>query len=184
MKIKSESNQLAKECIVTALIELMEVRDFHSITITELAKKAGVSRMAYYRNYTSKEDIFSKFIDEVGDTLHKKLGQLGSEADVYTYFCELLTQMDHYKKIALVAEEAGLGEMILAQITKNMAMTFACDESTLLGRYRHRFIAGAYYNIFITWLKDENRRSVEDMARLCTSLVCEGCQFSFQKGVK
>jgi len=57
MKIRNESNRLAKECIVTALIELMKVRDYNAISITDITKKAGVSRMAYYRNYTSKEDI-------------------------------------------------------------------------------------------------------------------------------
>ena len=43
----SESNRLAKECIVTALVELMKIRDYDSISITDIAKKAGVSRMAY-----------------------------------------------------------------------------------------------------------------------------------------
>ena len=59
MKIKNESNRLAKECIVTALIELMKVRDYHSISITEITHKAGVSRMTYYRYFSSKEEILS-----------------------------------------------------------------------------------------------------------------------------
>ena len=46
----SESNRLAKECIVTALVELMKIKDYDAISITDIAKKAGVSRMAYYRN--------------------------------------------------------------------------------------------------------------------------------------
>ena len=37
----SESNRLAKECIVTALVELMKIREYDSITITDIAKKAG-----------------------------------------------------------------------------------------------------------------------------------------------
>ena len=184
MKTKNESNQLAKECIVTALIELMKVRDFHSITITELTQKAGVSRMAYYRNYTSKEDIFNKFIDEVGASIHQKSGELRSEGDVYGYFFELFTQLDAYKELTLIAEKADLGELILAQINKNMALTFACDEHTPLGRYRHRFIAGAFYNILISWLKSGQQESVADMARLCCSLACEGCHFSFLQGGK
>ena len=80
MKTRNESNRLAKECIVTALIELMKTRDYNSITITDLSKKAGVSRMAYYRNYTSKEDSISKFADEVGASLHEKLASLRHSA--------------------------------------------------------------------------------------------------------
>ena len=66
MKIVSrKSNNFIKSCIVTALIELMKERDFDQITITEIANKAGVSRMAYYRYYTSKNDILVQYLDEV-----------------------------------------------------------------------------------------------------------------------
>ena len=90
MRTKNESNKLAKECIVTALIELMKVRDYASITITDLTKKAGVSRMAYYRNYTSKEDIISKFADEVGASIHEKLASL-----LLPYFYNEVTRDRH-----------------------------------------------------------------------------------------
>ena len=50
-------NILTKESIFTALMILMEKKDFKEISITEITKKAGVSRMAFYRNYDEKEDI-------------------------------------------------------------------------------------------------------------------------------
>nr|WP_082326184.1 TetR/AcrR family transcriptional regulator [Streptococcus sp. X13SY08] len=52
-----ESNQLTKESIETALLFLMEKKDLHQISISELVRKAGVSRNAFYRNYKSKEEI-------------------------------------------------------------------------------------------------------------------------------
>ena len=55
-----ESNKITKSSLQTALIYLMNKKDFDKITITELVKKAGVSRMAFYRNYNSKEDILEK----------------------------------------------------------------------------------------------------------------------------
>ena len=63
---KTTDHTLVKECIFTALILLMEQQDYDKITITDITKKAGVSRMTYYRLYSSKEDIllqqFSKII--------------------------------------------------------------------------------------------------------------------------
>ena len=179
---KSESNKLAKECMVTALIELMKVRDYHSITITDLTKKAGVSRMAYYRNYSSKEDIINKFIDEVGASIHEKLAAMPKSADIFDYYYELFTQLGTYNDLAITAYRAGLGELVLSQINKNMALTFACDGSTFADRYRHLYLAGAFYNIFITWLKNGQKEPVADMARLCSTLSCEGCHLSFSKG--
>lgn len=52
-----ESNQLTKESIETALLFLMEKKDLQQISISELVRKAGVSRNAFYRNYKSKEEI-------------------------------------------------------------------------------------------------------------------------------
>ncbi len=184
MRGKSESNKLAKEYIVTALIELMKVQDYHDITITDLTKKAGVSRMAYYRNYTSKEDIINKFIDDVGTSIHEKLESLRSHADVYAYYYELFMQLGSYNDLAITAYHAGLGELILAQITKNMALTFPGEGMSATERYRHLHIAGAFYNIFINWLKNGQKESVADMAKLCCSLTCEGCHITFEKGAK
>lgn len=52
-----ESNQLTRESIETALLFLLEKKDMAQISISELVKKAGVSRNAFYRNYKSKEEI-------------------------------------------------------------------------------------------------------------------------------
>lgn len=182
MRTRNESNKLAKECIVTALIELMKVRDFHSITITDLAKKAGVSRMAYYRNYTSKEDILNKFVDDVGADIHEKLTTLCSDSDVYNYYYALLEHLGCYNDLAITAYRAGLGELILEQISKQMALTFPSSDDTPLGKYRHLYLAGAFYNIFIEWLKNGQCESCADMARLCCVLTREGCPLPFEKG--
>ena len=65
-----------------------------------------------------------------------------------------------------------------------MALTFPPESKSPLDRYRHVYLAGAFYNIFIEWLENGRRESVTDMARLCDSLSCEGCRLSFPKGVK
>ena len=183
MRNKNESNKLAKECIVTALIELMKVQDYNSITITDLAKKAGVSRMAYYRNYTSKEDIINKFADDVGASIHEKLSLLMPKADVFDYYYELFSQLGDYSDLVLTAYDGGLGELIHSQITKNMALTFPPLGNSAADLYRHVYLAGAFYNIFIEWLRGGRRESVSEMAQLCCSFSCEGCRLTFGKGV-
>ena len=61
----NSQNQLVRESIFTALMILMERKSFSEITITEIVNKAGVSRMSYYRNYNSKEDIINIYLDEM-----------------------------------------------------------------------------------------------------------------------
>ena len=62
-----EANKVTRECLQTALIQLMSQKPFEKITITELVRRSGVSRTAFYRNYESKEEILNEvcrsFID-------------------------------------------------------------------------------------------------------------------------
>ena len=184
MKSRNESNKLAKECIVTALIELMKQHDFHSITITDLTKKAGVSRMAYYRNYTSKEDILNKFVDEVGAGIHEKLFSINTEADLYNYYYALLDQLSSYNDLAITTYNAGLGEVILSQITKQMALTFPPQNASPAEQYRYLYLAGAFYNIFIEWLKNGQQESCAEMAKICHAFTREGFALPTKKGIE
>ena len=175
MRGKSESNKLAKEYIVTALIELMKVQDYHDITITDLTKKAGVSRMAYYRNYTSKEDILNKYMEEVGISIHEKISSLSTREEILDYYHALFEQLGAYRDLGITAYRAHLGELILDNINKNMAITFRPENDSAEARYRHLYLAGAFYNVFIEWLKNGRQESCEEMAQICCGLTCDGC---------
>ena len=47
-----EHRRLTREALETALLALLESKELASISISELVKRAGVSRNAYYRNYS------------------------------------------------------------------------------------------------------------------------------------
>ena len=53
----------AKICLAEALIALMEQTPLDSIKIQVLAKKAGVSRMSYYRYFSNKIEILEFYIE-------------------------------------------------------------------------------------------------------------------------
>jgi len=55
--------QFMKDCLFEALMILMQKKDYQEITVTELAKVAGVSRMAYYRNYESILEIITDYME-------------------------------------------------------------------------------------------------------------------------
>ena len=184
MKIRNESNRLAKECIVTAFIELMKVRDYDAISITDITKKAGVSRMAYYRNYTSKEDILNKYMEEVGLSIHERITKLSDRSELFDYYCALFEQLGEYRDIGITAYRAHLGELILNNINKNMAVTFPPRDNSPEEQYRHRYMAGAFYNVFIEWLKAGKQESIDEMARLCCTLACDGCHIPAKKEKK
>ena len=61
-KQKITMNETVREAIAQALIRLMKTTPFAQISISEIAKVAGVSRSSIYRNYDSKEQILHSHI--------------------------------------------------------------------------------------------------------------------------
>ena len=47
-------------CIGEAVFALMDKKAYSAIKISDIVKKAGVSRMTFYHYYESKEDLLQK----------------------------------------------------------------------------------------------------------------------------
>ncbi|MDG3132035.1 TetR/AcrR family transcriptional regulator [Streptococcus suis] len=93
-----EVNQLTKESIETALLFLLEKKDLKQISISELVRKAGVSRNAFYRNYKSKEDILEAYYERTLISLKKKWQNLQTKVQrngVQQSFSEFFQQGKH-----------------------------------------------------------------------------------------
>ena len=59
-----EANRLTKECLINALKELLKNKEIDRITVSELTRKAGVSRTAFYSNYDSIQDVLRDGVNE------------------------------------------------------------------------------------------------------------------------
>ena len=66
MKVKREA--LVDEYIIEALLLLMKKKEYKDISITEICERAGVTRMSFYRNFDSKEDILKKWLTRITDS--------------------------------------------------------------------------------------------------------------------
>lgn len=62
-KNSEESHRLTVEAIQEAVFILLKKHDFSKITVTDIIKKSGVSRSAFYRNFKDKESILYGFVD-------------------------------------------------------------------------------------------------------------------------
>ncbi|MFR4802256.1 MAG: TetR/AcrR family transcriptional regulator [Eggerthellaceae bacterium] len=57
MDKRSEANRQTRERIARALLRLLGIKEFSDISVTDIVREAHVARAAYYRNFSSKEDI-------------------------------------------------------------------------------------------------------------------------------
>lgn len=159
-------NQLVKECIYTSLTTLMKSQEFRDITITEIARKAGVSRMAYYRNYGSKEEILTGYLDDLFQIYFNELVE-HDKIDVYQFTYKFFVYFRKNKTLILNLIRANLSLLILDRFDIYLSSIFM----KLINRYPPtksdtlymHFLAGGLYKVFIEWIKNGLKESDEEM---------------------
>lgn len=159
-----EANKITKECIETALIELLKNEDFEKITISHIVKRAGVSRMAYYRNYSSKEDILSSLINEFWNALARAFTPLPTLSEIDTLI-KIFDTLKEYKDIYKVILKANKEGHILKSLNEFM-LSIAPDNS-LKSKYSAYMASGILYNIITEWIKNDFEISSKELAETC-----------------
>lgn len=167
-----ESNRLTRECLQTALITLMGQKPFDKITISELVRRSGVSRTAFYRNYNSKEDI----LNEVGDVFMEVLANS---------FANGRFQNDrrgwYYDFFRIIKENAATFRLLLQAHMVNTSLfpTYALvkklDQShDDVAHYEFLAWEGALSTIAVHWFQDGMKETIDFMAYFCTDALTFG----------
>jgi AcrR family transcriptional regulator len=169
-----EQNNITRESMETALFFLMKKKAFHDVSITELTKKAGVSRMAYYRNYKEKQEILLNYLNRIFQEYFKEIKNFETLSD--SIACELFFR--YFRKIGdriLIIVNSDLSYLILKQfdfyIEKILSFTPKTTSSARkFEKYKHSYISGGMYNVLLSWLRGGLKESDNNMAEIITKL--------------
>lgn len=157
MNKKQELNAFIKDCITTALIKQMKTQSFDKISVTELVKVAGVSRVSFYRNFESKQDVLEKHLMK----LIQEWGEEFEEKNDITYFSEsLLLHFYKYKEFYLLLNCQGLSSLIY----ENIRWASKVGESqNNVERYLKSSVAGAIFGWVDEWLRQGMKESPQEI---------------------
>lgn len=159
-------NQYIRMCIARNLIQLMESKNFEDITITELVKKANVSRMTFYKYYKSKKEVLSDYMyeivnDYVEDT--KKRTDIGRVHE-FKRICHCLEFFKKYSPFIMTLVKANMYSLIIEAINNYMD-TYVAPVSHY-SHYELYYYAGALSNVFIKWLESGMIEKPEKIAKM------------------
>ena len=56
-----------RQALQSAFIELLQSRSYQSITVTDIANRAGFARHTFYNHYETKDDLLNNLIDKILD---------------------------------------------------------------------------------------------------------------------
>ncbi|MGN1054374.1 MAG: TetR/AcrR family transcriptional regulator [Erysipelotrichaceae bacterium] len=148
-----------KPYIEEALLEILKHRPFESITVSEVVKKAGVSRASFYRNYLDLKQVINEYVERVFDK------QIGISANMKESICQMLQHYFEHREILLL-----LDKNKLLGIMNNTLYDTTLKEINQLNvfnnRYQPYFFAGAAAGFIRGWIEHGFEESPEVMADL------------------
>ncbi len=174
MKKVSASRQLVIDCITTSLMMLMEQKEYNKITITDITTKAGVSRMAFYRNYETKEDILLKHCDELLAPLEIKIrnNEYKDSREFLSSFITMIQDNHLFFYNLIKAQVIDLcREHYVKQMQKNLTEYLNSDMASPKDEYVFHFFAGGLMNVIKAWSYNGAQLSPDDLVDLLNEIL-------------
>jgi len=154
---------------------MMGEKKFRDISITEITEKAGVSRMAFYRNYSNLEDIIVDYLDENFVSYAKErpaCARDNSPDSIRLFFTYFKNQSILIRNLI----ESGTTHLLLESFSaflRTLSRNIVCDKSLspAMEKYSVEFIAGGIYKVVIEWAKGGMAESDAEMAEIVGGIL-------------
>ena len=172
----SQTNIQVKQDMYEALLRLMESKPFSAIGVSDLTSEAGVSRMSFYRNYNVIEEILMEHLDEVVEEYKaKEVEEHDTESAMVfygkTYMLRCFSFFYLHREFIDALIAAGMGDLFLEKITEHLVSKWVdTKKETREEILRISAFAGAIYNMYREWSREEFVESPEDVAAILYDL--------------
>ncbi len=154
MNKKTEINKAVKRKIADALLALMREKSIADVTVTELVNAAGVARVTFYRNYSSKENVLTTLIDDALEELMD--GRDYHEMDYMTYR-HVLAAFEMFKKRQSDVSDlyhSGFAILLLERLNDFHAAIAGGMPNSSADKYAVYFYMGAMFDIAVNWIEN------------------------------
>ena len=159
-----------RACITKALVKLTQEKALSSISVTELCQAAGVSRMAFYRNYDSKEEVFTARLEEVIADYARVTEPLLKAGTLWYDVGHLSTCFEFFKNNAALMNclfRCGFTGLLVKSISDFLIGRYG--NGTPGGNYILTAFAGSLCACYPLWAKRGFKESPRQMAELLGS---------------
>lgn len=166
-----------REWTYEALVRLHKLHDFKDINISEIIKKAGISRATFYRNFHSKEDIikrkvetfFTDFYIDVFD-YYKKEQPEDELFLIQSFFGKINNEIDLMNLIIASNQERIMIDGILTMLNMHTEMFyFIVKTDKITEQYTMEIVASSAWSLLSRWHKLGRKETPEQLAKMYMS---------------
>ena len=168
----NEANRITRESICTAMLKLMNTKEFKAISVSELVRRAGVSRQSFYRNYKTKEDVVIEIKETITRRLSERLNDPAYSDNPKQWFLDLFSVIRANNSVVAMLEKADQFE------TKPTGIPFFVENRLNLKEPQLHYsiigTMGAVNAIALNWFNNGMKESDDEMADICMHFVWHG----------
>ena len=170
MYIFDQKDSLTKNYIFEAFFDLLSKQSINEINISSVCNKAGVSRMSFYRNFKSKDDLITKSLERILQNLKNNLAEY-SHLNQYIVTKEIFSISLKYNKITKAFKNTDYMNKFLDSISDKIFSFAPEDKINPTKRYIPIFYFSALAGVLNFWINNNSQETPEEMARCICSIA-------------
>lgn len=170
----TEKSTKRQQALAMALLEALQNRPVHEISISEICRKSGVSRKQFYQLFHDKTDVILWLIDQaIFDFGHSHLGSSAAVGWIYQFFAywkEQHTLLDILKQnqMRMLLLERCLYHAI--HVDSSALDTFHVDNMEY-HQEMMMFYTSGILSLLFQWQDTGYARSIDQMCEMLRELV-------------
>lgn len=158
------ANQQVKDKLLSALLAILQRKEWSKISITELVETSGVARASYYRNFASVEELLDYGLNQMAQKYNE-----GSPSPVEDFHSRVLMEYKfrfykEYATLILAFHRANAPITLLSVITDCVIDAKGDMPVSAISKYELYYYSGAFYNMVLSWLESGTVETPEAMA--------------------
>ena len=159
-----KKNTFVRKQLLNTLMEMLKEKRIEDIVISDLIEKAGVGRVSFYRNYSSKEDILIQEERRLFQIWNDDYNARNTNNDL-DFNEELLNYYKNHSDFYLTLYNSGLESIIMNTIISSMKIS---EDDANPVAYLKSSIAYMIYGWVHEWMKRGMQESGTELSEMIT----------------
>lgn len=176
MTHQEKQKEQSKKWIASAFFTLLQKKDYNAITVSEIAKKAGLSRRTFYRVFSCKQDIIEYMFEEIFPDYISAVNELPAKKREYLAVA-IVGFVNKHLEFFRCLKKNHLDYLIIDFFDNHLAdgrdsiWERPFSENDEVEQVFLMTISVEHYNIIRLWLELYHKKTPEEMSKLISDAL-------------
>ena len=171
---ESRRTQMTKHLFRMALIELMQEKPLHKITIKEICEQADLNRATFYLHYNDQSDLFNEIIALFEEDIKENIKKLTGEGDKIVLMSKYLDYVKDNAVLYLMLMSndtvEGTKTTIIRNIIGELRAEMPVYGNPTENRYTYTYMIEGICGVIQKWIEHDFDMDSKDLAKLIDTL--------------